>query len=63
MTGVTRTEPRAHTQNFLDAIRIGRETNCPFEVGYRVAIACRMAVESYLRQRPVRWDPATEEIV
>jgi predicted dehydrogenase len=63
MIGVTRTDPRAHTQNFLDAIRTGREVNCPFEIGYRVSIACRMAVESYHQQRAVRWDPVTEEIV
>jgi predicted dehydrogenase len=63
MVGVTRTDPKAHMQNFLDAIRTGREPNCPFDLGYRVAIACRMAVESYRRQRTVRWDPTREEIV
>ncbi|MBZ5575162.1 MAG: Gfo/Idh/MocA family oxidoreductase [Acidobacteriia bacterium] len=63
MMGTTRTEPRAHMQNFLDAVRTGKEPNCSFDVGYRVSIACRMAVESYLQQRTVWWDPAREEIV
>jgi hypothetical protein len=63
MLGVTRTDPKAHMQNFLDAIRTGREPNCPFDLGYRVAIACRMAVESYRQQRTVRWDATREEIV
>jgi hypothetical protein len=63
MAGVTRTDPKAHMQNFLDAIRTGREPNCPFDLGYRVAIACRMAVESYRQQRTVRWDAVQEEIV
>ncbi|HUB79685.1 MAG TPA: Gfo/Idh/MocA family oxidoreductase [Bryobacteraceae bacterium] len=63
MNGVTRTDPKAHVANFLDAIRSNRELNCPFDLGYRVSIACRMAVESYRRQRTVRWDPAREEIV
>jgi predicted dehydrogenase len=63
MAGLTRTDPKAHMQNFLDAIRTGRQPNCPFELGYRVAIACRMAVESYRQQRTVRWDPTREEIV
>jgi predicted dehydrogenase len=63
MAGLTRTDPKAHMQNFLDAIRTGREPNCPFDLGYRVSIACRMAVESYLRQRTVRWDPIAEEIL
>ena len=31
--------------------------------GYRVSVACRMAVESYRQGRTVRWDPAKEEIV
>jgi predicted dehydrogenase len=63
MAGVTRTDPKAHMQNFFDSVRSGRETNCPFDLGYRVSIACRMAVESYRQQRTVRWDPVREEIV
>ena len=63
LVGSTPTPPRAHMQNFLDCVRSGREPNCPFEVGYRVSIACRMAVESYLQQRTVRWNSQTEEIV
>lgn len=55
--------PRAHMQNFLDALRAGKEPSCPFEVGFRTAIACRMAVESYRQKKTIRWDPAREEIV
>jgi predicted dehydrogenase len=61
--GQTRTEPRAHMQNFFDAIRSGVPTNCPFDVGFRVSIACRMAVESYRQGRTMRWDATKEEIV
>jgi predicted dehydrogenase len=61
--GQSRTEPRAHMQNFFDAIRRGTAINCPFEVGYRVSIACRMAVESYRLGRTVKWDPVREDIV
>jgi predicted dehydrogenase len=66
MVGNTRTganETKAHIQNFLDCMRTGAEPNCPFEVGYRVSIACRMAVDSYRQGRALRWDPAKEEIV
>ncbi len=57
MVGQTRTATRrAHMQNFLDCVRGGKEPNCPFEVGFRVSIACRMAVESYRQERTVRWD-------
>jgi predicted dehydrogenase len=64
MTGMTKADPKAHMQNFLDAIRgNASEVNCPFELSYRVAVACRMAVESYRRQRSVTWDEGKEEIV
>ena len=63
MLGQSPTPPRAHMQNFLDCMRGGKETNCPFEVGFRVSIACRMAVESYRQGRTMKWDPDKEEIV
>ncbi len=63
VTGQTKTPPGAHMQNFLDCIRSGKEPNCPFEIGFRVSIACRMAVDSYRQGRTMRWDPKKEEIV
>jgi predicted dehydrogenase len=62
LIGASKTPPHAHMQNFLDCIRSGREPNCPFDVGFRVSIACRMAVDSYRQGRAMRWDPAKEEI-
>ncbi len=55
--------PQVHMLNFLDCIRTGKEPNCPFELGFRVSIACRMAVDSYRLGRTLRWDPKKEEIV
>jgi predicted dehydrogenase len=63
MVGKTSTPPRAHMQNFLDCIRSGNEPNCPVDVGFRVAIACRMAVDSYRLGKTLHWDPVKEEIV
>ncbi len=63
LLGRTPTSPNAHMQNFFDCIRSGKEPNCPFELGYRVSIACRMAVDSYRRGRTMRWDPQKEDIV
>jgi predicted dehydrogenase len=64
MMGTTKSDPKAHMLNFLEHIRGNvAEVNCPFDLGFRVAIACRMAVESYRQQRPVRWDAAKEQIV
>jgi len=60
--GTATAVPNAHMQNFFDCIRNGGEPNCPFDLGFRTSIACRMAVESYRQQRTVRWDPVKEEL-
>ena len=61
--GATPNVPRAHMQNFLDSVRGEAKPNCPFEIGFRVSILCRMAVESYRQGRTMRWDPVKEEIL
>jgi predicted dehydrogenase len=53
----------AHLKNFFECVESGKEPNCPFELGFRVAIASRMAVDSYRQERMLRWDPVKEEIV
>lgn len=53
----------AHMRNWLDSIRGVATPNCPFDVGFRVSIACRMAVESYRQKRTIRWDAQKEELV
>ncbi|HUA84776.1 MAG TPA: Gfo/Idh/MocA family oxidoreductase [Bryobacteraceae bacterium] len=63
MAGRLTSVPHAHMQNFFDAIRGAAKPNCPFETGYRVSIACRMALESHRLGRTVYWDAAKEEIV
>ncbi|MCC7153040.1 MAG: Gfo/Idh/MocA family oxidoreductase [Bryobacterales bacterium] len=59
----TRTPSYAHMLNFVDCIRNGGQPTCPFEIGFRVSIACRMAVDSYRRKKPVRWDAVNEDIL
>jgi len=53
----------AHMQNFFDCVRSRKEPNCPFEIGFRSAIACQMAITSYRRGGTVHWDEKREEIV
>jgi len=53
----------AHMQNFFDCMRTRKEPNCPFDIGFRSAIACYMAITSYRQTRTIRWDEKTEEIV
>ena len=62
-TGTTPNERGAHMKNFIDCIRSGKETNCPFDVGFRVSIACRMAVDSYRLGKTLKWDAEKEEII
>jgi predicted dehydrogenase len=52
-----------HLQNFFDCVRSRKEPNCPFELGYRSAIACRMALTAFREGRRVTWDAEREEIV
>jgi hypothetical protein len=52
-----------HMQNFFDCVRSRKQPNCPFEIGFRSAIACQMAVASYRQRRTVRWDRQAEDIV
>ena len=63
MVGRAAHTPHAHMQNFFDCIRSGKEPNCPFDLGFRVSVACRMAVDSYRLGRTLRWDAVREEIV
>jgi len=53
----------AHLQNFFDCVRSRKQPNCPFELGFRSAIACRMALVSFREGRRVSWDAQREEIV
>jgi predicted dehydrogenase len=63
LVGQARSAPAGHIANFIESIRGASTPNCPFELGYRVSIACRMAVESYLHGRSVTWDAQKEQIV
>ena len=55
--------PHAHMDNFLESIRGNARLNAGFDVGFKVSIACRMAVDSYRAGRRVYWDSVKEEIV
>jgi predicted dehydrogenase len=52
-----------HMRNFFDCVRSRKTPNCPFEIGYRSAIACQMAIASYRQGREVRWDGEAAQIV
>ncbi len=66
IVGQTRTaknETRRTCRTSSIASAPARKPNCPFEIGFRTSIACRMAVESYRQGRTMQWDAVREEIV
>jgi predicted dehydrogenase len=56
-------ETAAHMRNFFECVRSRKEPNCPFELGYKSAIACQMAIASLRQGRTVQWDAQKKEIV
>ncbi len=52
-----------HMRNFFDCVRSRQEPRCPFDLGFRTAIACQMAIASYRQGRTVRWDAEAQTIV
>ncbi|HEV2399608.1 MAG TPA: Gfo/Idh/MocA family oxidoreductase [Candidatus Sulfotelmatobacter sp.] len=62
IVGSDEADTDAHMRNFFDCVRSRKEPNCPFELGFRSAIACQMAVASLRQKRTVEWDAEREEI-
>jgi predicted dehydrogenase len=52
-----------HMKNFIDCVRSGQEPRCGMRRAFEEAVAIVMSVESYRREKKVKWDPATESIV
>jgi predicted dehydrogenase len=62
LSGSTPTAPGAHVRNWIESVYSGNEPTCNVDLGYRVSIACSMAVESYHLRRTVYWDSAADHI-
>ncbi|MEZ6067127.1 MAG: Gfo/Idh/MocA family oxidoreductase [Planctomycetaceae bacterium] len=54
---------RPHLENWLDAIRHGTQLNAPVEVGHRTVTICHLANIARELNRPLRWNPDTEQFV
>ncbi|MCL5744244.1 MAG: Gfo/Idh/MocA family oxidoreductase [Acidobacteria bacterium] len=53
----------SHMENFFDCIRTRELPRCHVDRAFEEAATIVMSVEAYRKQRPVRWDPKTEEII
>ena len=63
IVGSDEADTDAHMRNFFDCVRSRKEPNCPFELGFRSAIGCQMAIASLRQKRTVQWDTEREQIV
>jgi uncharacterized membrane protein len=52
-----------HHNNWLAAIRTGKETICPAEIGQRSATICHLGNIGYRLGRKLKWDPSKEDFV
>jgi hypothetical protein len=53
----------SHQQDWIDCIRSGRVPRCGMDRAWEEAVTIVMAVEAYLKERTVKWDPVNEQIV
>jgi hypothetical protein len=54
---------RPHLENWLAAIRTEAPLNAPVEAGHRTATICHLANISRQLNRPLRWNPTTEQFI
>ena len=52
-----------HHRNLIRAIRFNEPLKCDCRLGYYGVVACAMGVESFRRQKYMRWDARRERIV
>jgi len=52
-----------HIGNFLDAIQNGATVTAPLEAAHRSTTACHLCNIAAVLKRPVRWDPAKEQLI
>ncbi len=52
-----------HHQNLIAAIRRNEPLKCDCMLGYYGVVACALGVESFRRQKYMRWDKARERVV
>lgn len=55
--------PTTHMRNFLDCVRSRALPRCHVDRAFEEAATIMLSVEAYRRDRKVRWDAATEEIL
>lgn len=52
-----------HESNWIESIKTRRPPICPTEIGHRTATICHLSGIAERLKRPLKWDPAKEEII
>jgi hypothetical protein len=52
-----------HHQNWLDCVKTRGRPIADVEIGHRTATVCHLSAIAERLNRPIRWDPASEQIV
>jgi predicted dehydrogenase len=55
-------ESNDHRSNFIESILSRKPTICPAGVGHRTGTICQLAAISQRLEKPLKWDPKTEEV-
>jgi len=56
-------ESTDHRKNWVEGIYSRKETICPAKVGHRTATICQLSAIAERLERPVEWNPTTEQII
>jgi predicted dehydrogenase len=52
-----------HQRNWIDCIRSGEVPRCGMDQAFEEAVTIVMSVESFFKERKVKWDPVNETII
>lgn len=52
-----------HEGNWIECIKTRKQPICPAEIGHRTATVCHLNGIAERLNRPIKWDPATEQII
>jgi predicted dehydrogenase len=52
-----------HQRDWIDCIRSGQTPRCGIDRAFEEGVTIVMSVESYFKERKVKWDPVNEQIV
>lgn len=52
-----------HQRDWIDSIRAGKVPRCGMDRAWEEAVTIVMSVESFFKERKVKWDPVNEQVV